>query len=187
MSKEKDANFYTGKGYLKVGKDAYRPLYQEVVNLLPEGQARIIDLGCGVGYFARFLLEKGYKYYVGIDFSEHMIELAKKQAPDFEYMLLDLYDSRLKRLIAKHRIFTILETLEHISNDLKVLKNLPSGATIIGSVPSSKAEGHVRIFKGPWDVSRRYSSMIKFDFFKPLIINKRKPKNIITVFRGTII
>lgn len=189
MKKEKSPSFYTGKGYLKVGKYAYRPLYREIAALLPDPHElpTIVDLGCGIGYFAEFLYKFGYRDYIGIDFSKRVLNLARKNAPDFEYILLNLYDDGLKDIVEKYRIFTMIETLEHISDDFLVLKSLPTGSTIIGSVPESNAAGHVRIFKGPSDVCSRYSSMIRFDFLKTIHINKKKPENVITVFRGTII
>lgn len=188
MRKEKTSKFYTGKGYLKEGTfELYKSLYKDIISLLPEPNvcSRIVDLGCGVGYFAKILYEMGYVKYVGIDFSQDMLNHAKKNAPYYDYFLLSLYDEEIEEFLSEYDLFTIIETLEHIENDCQVLEKLPIGSMIIGSVPSSFSSGHVRVFKGISEVVRRYDNIIKFDFLetRPSI---KLNKEIITIFRGII-
>jgi SAM-dependent methyltransferase len=38
---------------------------------------RVLDVGCGSGRIGEFVLEAGTRHYVGVDFSEPMIELAR--------------------------------------------------------------------------------------------------------------
>ena len=183
---EKKSKFYTGSGYLKVGRYAYRPLYTQIINLLPNPDKcpTIIDLGCGIGYFAGYLCKRKYTKYIGFDFSKSVIELAKKHAPDFEYVLLNLYDDNLEELIKSYNLFTMIETLEHIDNDFDILNKLPTGSVLVGSVPNSKSKGHVRVFRGVHDVFNRYQSIIKFNFLNEFILNYKKPNNVVTIFRG---
>jgi SAM-dependent methyltransferase len=47
-------------------------------HLLPAG-ARILDLGCGAGWTSQFLARAGYDV-VGVDISEHMIDMARQRA-----------------------------------------------------------------------------------------------------------
>lgn len=49
----------------------------------------ILDLGCGPGMHAKKLSEKGAKIK-GIDISEKLIEIAKKEAPNIEFKLADI-------------------------------------------------------------------------------------------------
>jgi len=187
MSEEKSAKYYTGRGYLKVGLNRYKPLYNEIIKLLPKPYdcPTIIDLGCGVGYFASLVYKKGYKNYIGIDFSEDMIKHSKKRVPNYEYILINLSDEKLKEIIKNYKLFIMLETLEHINNDLDVLNKIPSNAVIIGSVPNINAKGHVRTFGGIHDVFNRYESIIEFDFLKELKMNPKQDSKI-TIFRGVI-
>lgn len=188
MSREKPPSFYTGLGYLRAGNDRYGLLYEEVIELLnkPEEASTILDIGCGVGYFAERLLKRGYKDYIGLDFSQDMIDLASTLVPAYQYILMDVYDENFQSFVETFQWFIILETLEHISNDMEVLNKLPSGATIIGSVPSSYCDGHVRVYKGVHDVFNRYEGIIKFNFLKEIRINLIKKNNVLTIFRGII-
>jgi SAM-dependent methyltransferase len=41
-------------------------------------EPRVLDVGCGSGRIGEFVLEAGARDYVGVDFSEPMIELARE-------------------------------------------------------------------------------------------------------------
>jgi SAM-dependent methyltransferase len=59
------------------------------VSSLPD-TARVLDAGCGTGVpVARFLVDKGFRV-VGIDLSETMISLARKNVPDAIYMEMNM-------------------------------------------------------------------------------------------------
>ncbi len=44
---------------------------------------RVLDVGCGSGRIGEFVLEAGASHYVGVDFSEPMIELARARLARF--------------------------------------------------------------------------------------------------------
>lgn len=61
--------------------------------LLPDLQGkRIVDLGCGFGWFARFARAQGAASVLGVDLSERMIARAKADTSDaaVEYRIADL-------------------------------------------------------------------------------------------------
>ena len=49
----------------------------------------VLDVGCGAGVKSEYLIKKGLKV-VGIDFSEKMIEIARKRIPDGEFFVMDI-------------------------------------------------------------------------------------------------
>jgi SAM-dependent methyltransferase len=53
--------------------------------------ASILDVGCGSGVKSEILQKKGMKV-TGIDFSEGMLEIARKRVPSERFLLVDLYD-----------------------------------------------------------------------------------------------
>jgi SAM-dependent methyltransferase len=186
MRKELPVSYYTGQGYLRKGKfELYLPLYKEASMLLPDPTTdpKILDLGCGVGFFAKVLYDSGYKNYMGIDFSAKIINHAKKQAPHYTYKVENLYSPSAKKIISRYKIFTALETLEHIEGDIEILKSIPKGSTLIASLPSGLSKGHVRAFSGPDAVRSRYNKLFTFDFMKVITLNPKK-KSIVTIFRG---
>ncbi len=62
----------------------------KLASLLPAG-ASVLDIGCGAGHKSKYLAEKGLKV-TGGDFSEEMIEIAKKEVPEVTFQVLDLYN-----------------------------------------------------------------------------------------------
>jgi ubiquinone/menaquinone biosynthesis C-methylase UbiE len=62
---------------------------QEFASLLPK-KARVIDVGCGAGVpVARFLVGSGFTV-VGIDFSQKMLILARKNVPQATFIRKDM-------------------------------------------------------------------------------------------------
>lgn len=52
-------------------------------------QSTILDVGSGAGQKAKYFVEKGFEV-TGIDFSEKMVELAKKQVPTAKFFTKDI-------------------------------------------------------------------------------------------------
>lgn len=63
---------------------------EEFLKQLPEG-ASILDVGCGAGVKSRYLAEKGFAVQ-GIDFSEKMIDIAKRESPEIPFEVFDIYE-----------------------------------------------------------------------------------------------
>lgn len=190
MGTEWKAEQYTGKGYLN-RKGVYKKhvlLYKRVASFLPEKEKcnPILDLGCGVGFFAKYLHSVGYDKYTGIDFSKQMISHAKTLIPSFKFVCGDLRHPNIYKMFKSHKQFTCLETLEHIIDDIPILKQIPSGSHIVVSVPSSDFTSHVRFFKNDQEVKDRYKKIIDFKEFVTIKLNPKKPKNKIYIFEGII-
>lgn len=69
------------------------PEWPAIRALLPDLRGkRVVDLGCGFGWFARWAAEQGAASVVGIDLSENMIERAKRDTSDarVEYRIANL-------------------------------------------------------------------------------------------------
>jgi len=63
---------------------------EKFVALLKPGSS-VLDVGCGSGVKSEILAKKGMTV-TGIDFSEKMLEIAKRRAPNGDFQLVDLYD-----------------------------------------------------------------------------------------------
>lgn len=60
------------------------------LSFLKAGDA-VLDVGCGAGTKSKYLIGKGFKV-AGIDFSEQMIEIAKRNVPQGRFFVMDLTD-----------------------------------------------------------------------------------------------
>ena len=74
-----------------------------------------------------------------------------------------------------------IEVLEHIENDLSVLKSIPAGTKLIMTVPNYDSFGHLRTFISQREVRTRYNNFIDNMEIQPIKISE---KNIIWIFSG---
>ena len=168
MGKERGAKYYNVRTP-KILSSYWVNLYNKTIELLPSSiNIKIAELGCGRGRFAEFLYKKGYENYWGVDFADKQIKLAKELVPSYKFKAGNLYDKNIQKEFINHDVFIIIETLEHIKNDLSIIEAIPKGGKIILSVPNKNDRAHVRYFKSIEQVRNRYTSAIKF--VKELII-----------------
>lgn len=52
---------------------------------------RVLDVGCAGGVKSQYLVQKGLRV-TGIDFSEKFIEIAKREVPEAEFLVMDIND-----------------------------------------------------------------------------------------------
>jgi SAM-dependent methyltransferase len=84
-------------GYSQLPRSVYgldgAPEWPAIRALLPDLEGkRIVDLGCGFGWFARWASENGAAHVLGLDLSENMIARARADTydPNIEYEIADL-------------------------------------------------------------------------------------------------
>jgi SAM-dependent methyltransferase len=117
----------------------------------------ILDIGCGVGCFGIMLGEMGIASR-GIDTSAFAVAIARCNGYDASV----LHRKRLARYLheAEYRTVVMLEALEHVYEDLSLLRLIPSGKRIVVSVPSSASVGHVRWFGSMAEAADRYRGLV---------------------------
>jgi SAM-dependent methyltransferase len=90
-----DPEFFAGYSRLprSVGGLASAPEWPALRAMLPDVRGlRIVDLGCGFGWFCRWARENGASEVLGIDLSEMMLARARSATPDvaITYLQADL-------------------------------------------------------------------------------------------------
>ena len=168
--KERDSDYYDT---LYIASDTYHSDYTQseyyflwsviVDRILKAPQQDILEVGCGPGQLAAYLHDCGVSSYLGFDFSEKAIELAKKQnCPNYTFLV----DNALTCKLFESTPCSILictEVLEHLDQDLELVERFPKGARCLCTVPNFPFSSHVRYFNDAHEVSERYS--LYFDEF----------------------
>ncbi len=91
---------------------AYPILEHLVLEKLPPGCA-VLDLCCGTGQLAAELSRRGYRT-TGLDGSKRMIEIARKNAPDVDFVVQDARNIALPRKFAA--AFSTFDSLNHVTS-----------------------------------------------------------------------
>lgn len=146
-------------------KSLYFDLWAKVLSYC--AKPSIIDIGCGPGQFARIVHLAGYDKYFGVDFSGVAITQCKRLCRDiegFSFLKGDIRKKSVWEEINSHKgIFTFIEVLEHLTNDLHILSNVPRRSRIIATLPKFDAQYHIRYFENEDDVVNRYSENVEID------------------------
>lgn len=81
----------------------------------------VLEIGCGIGAFAKILNERGFKVNA-TDVSPFIVERAKQIHPNINFEILDIEkDTKVNR---KYDYIFAFEVLEHLNNPAKILKNI---------------------------------------------------------------
>lgn len=189
MKKEAGADVYD-EGYSKpdtkyhvhYSQSPYWKFWSAILNKgLVKPEDKVLDLGCGPGQFAHALQDHGVTDYIGVDFSKVAITQAQAVVPDFTFVCEDLYKYKIP---TDRDVVVILETLEHLRCDLRILRKLPEGQRFVLSVPNFDSKNHVRFFKGIKYVKKRYGDLC--DFQGLIRIRGRRRDRCLFIGHGTI-
>ena len=123
------------------------------------GATSVLDIGCGPGQVAAFLRDRGLKRYCGIDVSRVAIEMARSGCPDFDFLAASVFDTDVFTTYS-YDVAICLEFLEHVAEDLDVLKRLGRGTRFLGTVPNFPYTTHVRFFSSCEEVAQRYGDLL---------------------------
>lgn len=136
----------------------YYPVYQVAYGMITDIEdADILELGCGTGQFAQMLWDNGQPCYLGVDFSPIAIGIAEGLSPN----MFEIGDIRSYPIDTScFNTIVMLEVLEHLQDDLELIKRIPAGMNIVFSVPGFDDPSHVRFFRRKDDVRNRYRDLI---------------------------
>lgn len=84
-------------------------------NINVEG-ARVLDIGCGTGFFVEYYLNKGAGAVAGLDITDVSVELLSRKFPDCRFYSLDISKSRYPSA-DKFDIINVFDVLYHIVDD----------------------------------------------------------------------
>lgn len=180
MGEEKGPEYYKVADRFRehYAGSSYMPMWKFVLEMIPrDPELNILELGSGGGQFSHLLHDMGYKHYIGIDFSQKAVEVSRNLSDEFEmgHTILqnNIVTDDISEYIEKADIVIILETLEHIQDDIGVVKKL-SGKRYIISLPTFDCESHVRHFGSIEEVIDRYGKYL-------CIFNSAKVGNIFII------
>ncbi|MEH2455998.1 class I SAM-dependent DNA methyltransferase [Nostoc sp.] len=115
------ASIYDLKNTLERHDIALECIDKLILKNIPEG-AHIFDLGCGTGQVAQRLLKRGYQV-TGLDSSEGMLNIARENAPDAEFILDDArffkFPSTFHAVISTDGVLNYVLSTEELHNALQ--------------------------------------------------------------------
>jgi 2-polyprenyl-3-methyl-5-hydroxy-6-metoxy-1,4-benzoquinol methylase len=140
--------------------------YERVAKMI-DPHEEVVDLGCGTGRFIELLRRNGhYALITGVDWSAAALEEAFGYATTKDFMPSfrreDLREWRPDGLRAGNTVYTCTEVLEHLEDDLGLVRRIPPGHRFLFTVPNFDSESHVRTFARVGDLWERYAGLLMF-------------------------
>lgn len=157
-----DESFTNADNYhVHYTESRYYPLWTIIADRIKRGKIkRILDIGCGPGQMAALLYDKKIPQYLGLDFSSARIEQARKVCPEYDYKIVDIFNTDLLEK-EDYDCVLVMEFLEHVESDLEVIERIKSDTRVIATVPNFAYTGHVRYFDSLKEVLERYQTYFK--------------------------
>ncbi len=153
----------------------WKPLMETIIFKYPK-TSKILEIGCGSGQFGHYLYDCGYTKYLGIDFSEEAIKIAQTFSSQ-NYKTINYKDMNFDR----YDLFILLEVIEHLEDDIYLIKKIPIGKTVIFSVPDFWYKSHVRVY----DINKIKTRFSKYLNFREIIAHEHNNgRHIIYVVDG---
>ena len=164
--------------YLKFKKERTQPSVDLANRIDLDNPKRIIDIGCGPGN-STSVLKKRFPHadIIGADFSPNMIEKARKDHPDMDFILFDATKD-FDKLQGKFDIVFSNACIQWIPNHKSLLKNMmnilnPGGVLAIqvpnqAEMPINSIVGRV-IKTAKWDGKfqneRKFNNLTEEEYF----------------------
>lgn len=117
---------------------------------------RVLDVGCGSGRIGEFVLEAGASHYVGVDFSEPMIDLARARLTRFETRTELIVDDFLAApLDGPFDVILAVGLFDYLPEPHRFARRMfelcAPGGCVVGSFPTwSLLKGPVRKVRYEW-------------------------------------
>jgi cyclopropane fatty-acyl-phospholipid synthase-like methyltransferase len=94
---------------------------------------RMLDIGCGTGFYAQIFRENGGRNYVGIDIADTLFGKLREMYPDYEFCKKDV---GMQELEGKFDLIIMIDVTQHITDDVKfsyAMQNVKSHLTKDGT------------------------------------------------------
>lgn len=79
-------------------------------------QVRLLDIGCGQGFYAEAFRERGGRRYLGIDIADALLPALRRRYPQFDFLKLDVCSQEIP---GEFGVILMIDVTQHILDENK--------------------------------------------------------------------
>ncbi len=107
-----------GAAYASQSREIFDMLDRAAVDL---ARVRLLEVGCGNGYYAEELRKRGLAHYRGFDITDAFFSLLQQRFPGYEYIRGDITTDRVA---GEFEVVLMIDVIEHVVTENKLLSAL---------------------------------------------------------------
>lgn len=168
---------------LPIEDSPWLEMYRVLADMIAPHE-EVVDLGCGTGRFIEFLHRAGHRGRIsGVDWSQAALEEAKRYQSRVAILIQqDLAEWTPDPERAGNTTYVCAEVLEHLEDDLALVRAIPPGHRLLLTVPNFSSESHLRIFPTVGAVWERYAPELVFKSWR-MVGTERKGIHVLETVR----
>lgn len=160
-------------------------MYSALATMI-EPNEDVVDLGCGTGRFLELLRVRGHHApLMGVDWSAAALKEAAgyvQPRGKIAFRHQDLREWQPEPDRAGNTVYVCSEVLEHLADDLGLVRQVPPGHRLLFTVPNFDSESHVRTFRRVGDLWERYAGLLQFTSWR-MVGSERKGIHVVESVR----
>ena len=116
-------------GHRSFGRAYNSYIYQRRIDLISDflcqinvdlTKLKVLDIGCGSGFYVDFWKSKGIKEYVGLDISKDSVNQLKARYPNYRFIHANItLAETLSKITETYDIITVFDVMYHIIDDTR--------------------------------------------------------------------
>lgn len=121
----KYGNSLKGVGHEGISEQENEKAYAEAAKVFVEvcsrekidfAKARILEIGCGTGFYTQILSDLGAKDYLGVDITDVLFPKLQEKVPEFNFLQKDITTDLIE---GEFDLVVMIDVIEHIVNESK--------------------------------------------------------------------
>jgi SAM-dependent methyltransferase len=144
-----------GAGHEGLSEEKNKEMYREAARTFAEvcekegvdfNSARVLDIGCGTGFYSQLLYDLGVKHYVGMDVADVLFPQLARRFPEYEFRKGDITGEKVR---GEFDLVLMIDVIEHIVEESKL-------SSAMDNVRDCMGKKGVFVVSGMRDISKKH-------------------------------
>jgi len=153
-------------GYRSLGRGYNEYIYRRRLDVLekfllecrkPVEELRVLDIGCGCGFYVEYWQKRGVKCLTGVDISPHSIAMMQQLYPSYSFAAVDAtVPDAFASLGGSFDVITIFDVIYHVIDDRQAAQMLENALSLAAH------DGHILLTDTPGNSNYGFVSHVRF-------------------------